>query len=317
VKRALWQNAWIAAAGYFVAYVPYAALTKLLTRDGELSGFAVLPIATMASVATAAVMLAATGWWRHARWRQTPWRQARWTIASGLCSSAIIATTTLAYTFADTSVLLMMLLLRGGVLVLAPVVDLASGRRIALGSKLALAASLSGVAVATLGGAGDQIGLAAALDVAVYLAAYFVRLRAMSHLAKTDDAVVTRRYFVQEQMVSSPALFVALALWATLGDGPLAAELADGFSPAPATAVLIAITGIMSQGTGIFGALVLLAPRENSYSVPLNRASSLLAGIAAEAILVIAGVSSGVRANELVAAGLVIAAVVLLARVRR
>lgn len=314
--RARWHDAWLAAAGYFLAYVPYAALTKALTARGG-GGFRILPIATAASVTTAAVFLGATGWWREARWRATPWRQARWTIASGLCASAIIATTTLAYTFVDTSVLLMMLLLRGGVLVIAPIVDVTSGRRIALGSWLALAASLAGVAVAAAGGALGRIGPAAAVDVAVYLGAYFIRLRAMSHLAKTDDAAVTRRYFVQEQMVSSPALLIAIAVWAGLGHGAVSRELAAGFAPPVTTAVLIAIAGVMSQGTGIFGALVLLAPRENSYSVPLNRAASLLAGIAAEAVLVVAGVSAGIRATELAAAGLIIVAVVILARSRR
>lgn len=312
-----WHDAWPAAAGYFCAYVPYAALTKALSAGGAGAGFQLLPIATLASVATAAAFLIATGWWRHARWRDTPWHQARWTIASGLCASAIIATTTLAYTFADTSVLLMMLLLRGGVLVIAPIVDATSGRRIRLGSWLALGASLAGVGVAAAGGAIDRIGLGAAIDVAVYLAAYFIRLRAMSHLAKTDDVATTRRYFVQEQMVSSPALLVAIAAYAAFGRGAIADELAAGFAPPPAIAALIAIAGVMSQGTGIFGALVLLAPRENSYSVPLNRAASLLAGIVAEAVLVIAGVSAGIRPTELAAAGLMIVAVVILARTPR
>jgi hypothetical protein len=310
-----WENAWLAAAGYFAAYVPYAALTKWLTSGtAPRGGFTLLPIATIASVVCAAAFLGATGWWRHAAWRTTPWRDVRLTIASGVCSSAIIATTTLAYTFTDSSILLMMLLLRGGVLVLAPIVDVASKRRIALGSWLALGASLSGVAVAAAGGAAARIGLAAAVDVAIYLLAYFVRLRAMSHLAKTDDVTATRRYFVQEQMVSTPVLLVVLATWAALGQGSVAADLADGFTLGGTTAVAIAVAGVMSQGTGIFGALVLLGPRENTFSVPLNRAASLLAGIAAEGILVAMGVTAGLRASELAGAGLVLAAVVILAR---
>jgi len=314
--RQRWHNPWLAAAGYFLCYVPYAAITKWLTSGTGLGGFALLPISTMASVVAAAAFLIGTGWWREARWRTTPWRQARLTIASGLCSSAIIATTTLAYTFTDTSILLMMLLLRGGVLVLAPIVDVASKRRIALGSWLALAASLSGVAIAALDGAATRIGIAAAIDVAVYLAAYFVRLRAMSHLAKTDDDAVTRRYFVQEQMVSTPVLLLALATWAAVGHGAVSDTLVHGFTVGGSTAIEIAIVGVMSQGTGIFGALVLLAPRENSFSVPLNRAASLLAGISAEAVLLVAGITAGIRGSELVGAALILIAVVILARSR-
>jgi hypothetical protein len=306
------MNAWLAALGYFLCYVPYAALTKGLTDGTGDSGFAVLPLATVASVLAAAAFLAATGWWRAARWRTTPWRDARLTILSGVCSSAIIATTTLAYTFASTSVLLMVLLLRGGVLVVAPIVDAASGRRIRLASWLALAASLAGVAVAALGGGDYRLAPVAALDVAVYLVAYFVRLRTMSHLAKTPDRATTLRYFAQEQMVSTPALLIALAAWAALGRGAVAGELAAGFAQTGGAALGALAVGVLSQGTGIFGALVLLSPRENTFSVPLNRAASLLAGVCAQLGLVALGVA-GIRGAELAGAGLVMLAVGFLA----
>jgi hypothetical protein len=306
-------NAWLAALGYFLCYVPYAALTKWLTGETAATGFAVLPLSTAASVVAAATFLAATGWWRAARWRTTPWSDARLTILSGLCSSAIIATTTLAYTFTGTSVLLMVLLLRGGVLVVAPLVDAASGRRIRLGSWLALGASLAGVAAAALGGGDYRLAPAAALDIAVYLAAYFVRLRAMSHLAKTPDRATTLRYFAQEQMVSTPALLLALAAWAMLGRGAVADELAAGFAATGTTALGAAAIGVLSQGTGIFGALVLLSPRENTFSVPLNRAASLLAGVIAQAALVALGAAAAVHVHELAGAGLVLVAVGFLA----
>jgi hypothetical protein len=48
------------------------------------------------------------------------------------------------------------------------------------------------------------LSLAALLDLALYLLAYFFRLRAMSRLAKSEDPAVSIRYFVEEQMVATP-----------------------------------------------------------------------------------------------------------------
>src|SRR5205823_3476679 len=76
---------WWWAFGYFAAYVPYAALTKVLSRglidtdgirqvapakDPGVSGLEILPPTVIATVATLVVFLWATGWWRHARRRR-------------------------------------------------------------------------------------------------------------------------------------------------------------------------------------------------------------------------------------------------------
>lgn len=37
--------------------------------------------------------------------------------------------------------------------------------------------------------------------------------------------------------------------------------------------------GVLSQGTGVFGALVLVDGRESAFCAPVNRASSVLAGL--------------------------------------
>ena len=41
----------------------------------------------------------------------------------------------------------------------------------------------------------------------------------------------------------------------------------------------------MSQGTGIFGGLVFLDPRENAFCVPVNRVSSVLGVLVASLVL--------------------------------
>ncbi len=311
-----WHSAWFAALGYFACYLPYAALTKAVSASGGAGiGLRLLPVSVAASVVAAMVFLLASGWWRAAAWRVGPRRDVVLTVVSGLCASAIIATTTLAYTFEGTSILLMMLLLRGGVLILAPLVDRMNGRHIPGVSWLALGLSLVGVSVATLGGS-FSIGVGATVDVAVYLLAYSIRLTAMSRLAKSHDAIATRRFFAREQFVSSPVLLLALGLWAVVGTGATAGHVAAGFAPGWGLAAMAVLIGLLSQGTGIFGALVLLSPHENTFSVPLNRAASILAGIGAEVLLVLLGRSAGLSWRELVGALIVIAAVVVLARRR-
>lgn len=53
------------ALGYFVAYAPYSALTKALS-DGRLgarvTGNAILPLSTLASLLAMVTFLLATGW---------------------------------------------------------------------------------------------------------------------------------------------------------------------------------------------------------------------------------------------------------------
>jgi drug/metabolite transporter (DMT)-like permease len=311
---------WWWAFGYFAAYAPYSALTKALS-DGALgervSGNAILPLSTSASLLAMVVFVFSTGWWRFASRTQvgplslpTP---TRWTALSGLCGATILTTTTLAYTFEGVSIVFMMLLMRGGVLLMAPLVDLLSGRKVRWYSWLALGLTLSSLAVATLGRAELRVSVLALVNVALYLGAYFVRLRFMSRLAKSDDPAVTRRYFVEEQFVSTPAALVALALFALIGEGSLL-EFRRGFLEVPFSPQVgwALVIGVLSQGTGIFGALVLLDARENSFSVPVNRASSVLAGVVATVGMAALALGKPLEPEEAVGAALVVLAILVL-----
>ncbi|PZR11982.1 MAG: hypothetical protein DI536_16795 [Archangium gephyra] len=309
---------WWWAFGYFAAYAPYSALTKALS-DGHLGkpigGLSILPLSTFASFFAMVLFLVGTGWWKSATRKQVGAFQVpvptRWTALSGLCGATILTTTTLAYTIEGTSIVFMMLLLRGGMLAMAPIVDAISGRKVQIISWIATALTLSSLLV-TLVGRDENFALplVAIIDVTAYLVAYFIRLRFMSKLAKSDDVEVTRRYFVEEQLVSTPAAFAALAILAIIGTGPLAAVRA-GFTEVPFSAQFFwpVFIGILSQGTGIFGALVLLDKSENTFSVPVNRASSLLAGVVATLTLFWLGIGKPLDWREAVGAGLVISAI--------
>lgn len=332
------MSIWWFAFGYFACYVPYSALTKALSGgilpgmedglhhglapalDGRITGFMLLPISTLASLLGMFAFITWKRWWGFAGRRQLLGRALPfpgvWTLLSGLATAGIIATTTLSYAFEGVSIIFMMLLMRGGVLVLAPIVDAFSGRRVKVSSWVALALSLGALLVAFFG-KGDSstaMTVVAVVDVIVYLAAYFFRLRFMSRLAKSDDPNATKRFFVEEQMTATPAIVLFLALFALIGDGAFAEQLRIGFTGLWDTHELwwIVLVGLLSQGTGIFGALILLDQRENSFCVPVNRASSILAGLAASLGLMLLLGQDPPGTSELIGATLVIAAILAL-----
>lgn len=320
---------WLYAFGYFACYVPYSALTKEIsagrfpTMTRAMSGFAILPVVTFASLVGMMVFLSAMGWWRHAGHRVVFGRRVpmpgRWTFLSGLATAAIIGTTTLAYTFEGLSIVFMMLLMRGGVLVLAPIVDVASGRRVKDRSWIALGLSLGALAVTVVDVKSVEMTVAAAIDVGVYLLGYFVRLRFMSKLAKSESREASLRYFVEEQMVATPAVFASLVVLAVVGVGDVMLDVRSGFVDAWSSGLLLPglLVGLLSQGTGVFGGLILLDHRENAFSVPVNRASSVLAGVVAAGGLAVIGAGKVPPPSELVGAAIVVAAVVVLAAPRR
>jgi hypothetical protein len=316
---------WAYAFGYFACYAPYSALTKLVSQGklggmkGPIDGFEMLPVTTVVSLLGMLIFLSVMRWWRYAG-RASVFGVSlpspnRWTFLSGVATAAVIATTTLAYTFKGVSIVFMMLLMRGGVLAIAPVVDAFGKRGVRAASWVALALSSCGLLVTLADGASYELSVIAALDVAVYLTAYFVRLRFMSRLAKSADKGASIRFFVEEQMVATPTIVLFLAGLAVLGQGPVMLSVRAGFTTFfDSGAVLAAIAiGLFSQGTGIFGALILLDGRENAFCVPVNRASSILAGVVASASLALLGLGRGLATTELIGAGFVLGAIIVLA----
>lgn len=324
---------WAFAFGYFAAYVPYSAATKAVSSGwlpgmtAPLDGVAVLPWSVLASVVGMAVFMAWTGWWRLAlkpvgtNGLRLP-LPTRTTFLSGLLTSAVVMTTTISYTFSGVSIVFVMLLMRGGVLILAPLVDRLSGRRTRWFSWVGLALSLAALIVANATNTDTRITLWCAIDVVIYLLSYFGRLRWMSRLAKSDDPDDSRRYFVEEQVVATPVLVVVLALVAWLGPSIAVAGIAEfastvrsGFvdvvgSPA---FLWVLFLGVCSQLTGVFGALILLDRRENTFCVPVNRSSSILAGVVATLLLAAVVEQAHLPApGELVGAALLLIGVLVL-----
>lgn len=314
---------WGLAFGYFAAYVPYSALTKALSRgllpgmEAQLSGPAILPVTLFASAVSMVVFLNVSGWIKLAPRRRvfglnvpTP---GPWTFLSGLATAAVIITTTLAYTFEGVSIVFVMLLMRGGVLIIAPMVDLLSKRKVRWFSWVGLGLSLVALVTAVGSDSGAGITLVCAIDIAVYLASYFVRLRFMSRLAKSDEPDANKRFFVEEQLVAAPAALLFTGVLALIGSEGALGQLREGFALRdPMLLAVLFVVGVLSQGTGIFGGLILLDKRENTFCVPVNRASSVLAGVVASFALATLTDLSMPANPELFGAALVIAAILVL-----
>ncbi|MFT5432886.1 MAG: hypothetical protein ACI9OJ_003590 [Myxococcota bacterium] len=298
-------------------------MTRGLIDDGgqkTISGFELVPPSIMAGTVGMLLFITVMGWWKYAGRRQILGFSVpgpdRWTLASGLCTAGIIVTTTLAYTFDGVSIVFVMLLMRGGVLIIAPVVDYFSKRQTRWFSWAGLLLSMAALVVAFSEEGGYDLTIIVAVDISIYLTAYFIRLQFMSHRAKSADPSANTRYFVEEQMVASPSLLIILAIVALVGgDGAMASEVRAGFTTfwSRDIAMYGVLVGILSQGTGIFGSLIFLDKRENTFCVPVNRSSSILAGVCASFALSAAFDLPLPSTYQLAGAGLIIGAIGFLA----
>ena len=270
--------------------------------------------------------ITAKGWWKyatHSRIFGISFPRPQWfTALSGVCTAGQIITTTLAYTFDGISIVFAMLLMRGGVLMMAPVVDLIVKKRrrhIYWPSWIAAGLSLGALIVAFAGKAGTAMTVVAAVDISIYLIGYFFRLFIMSNFAKSKDSAERKRYFTEEQLVANPLLLIALLVIGLVGSQgsitSIPGQIWQGFSVIPFQGyfLYIFILGVFSYGTGLFGSLIYLDKRENTFTVPANRASSIIAGVIATYVLAIFMGQRYPGVNELIGAGLIILAIAFMA----
>ncbi len=321
-----WRGLGMAALawGYFLWYIPYSALTKALSSGrlfggGPISGFELLPAAALGALAGMPVFLALSGWWRFARrWsvlrRSLPGARAE-TLLAAFLTSLIIATTTLNYTFTGVSILFMLILMRAGVLILSPLLDLLHWRQVRWYSWAALALSLAAAALALVAVKSFALTLTAGLSLALYWAGYAGRFEIMSRHAKADDPGVNRRFFVEEHLASTPFQVLILLVLAVAGPGGMGRELRRGFTTFLVSRAALPAFGIglLYEGLFVFGSLIYLDRREYSYCVPVNRAASVFAVMAASFGLTLLYGEPAPGPWLLASAGLVVLAIVMLA----
>lgn len=324
-KSTLSLNIWGLAFGYFFFYIPYSALTKALSKGllpgtvGPVSGFELLPATALATTLTLPVFITLAGWWRFVPNRKhllgIPFPVPRWqTMVSGLATAVIIATTTLNYTFVGISIVFALLLMRGGVLIMSPVIDLFFGRKVHWYSWAALALGFLAISVAFAEVGGYQMTLIAVINVGAYLTGYVFRLHFMTRIAKSERPAENTRYFVEETFVAAMALTLAPALLALIGQGSMMMELRTGFTTfLTSTLVLPALLiGFLYACLYMFGSRIYLDARENTFCITLNRCSSLLSGVVASyALFFLLGLDPPTT-QQLAAAGILVTAILFL-----
>lgn len=322
-KRLYGLGIWGLGLGYYLFYTPYSGLTKALSNGvipgvGAVPGTALLPASAMATAVCMYGFITVAGWWKYAGRREffgvsVPFPR-RLTFLSGVCMATIIGTTTLAFTFGGVSIVLVLVLLRGGILIIAPAVDAFTGRRVRWFSWAAMLFSLLAVLVVLADASNYKLTVAAVADVTAYLAAYFFKLQFMTRLSKSDERDAARRYFVEEQIVATPLLVLALGVMAAVGLGDAAAGFRVGFTTFlfGGASWLALLVGLFYAGLCVCTTFIFLDRRENTFCVPMHCGSSMLSGVTAAYALTLLYNQPAPSAAQLASAGLIIVALAFL-----
>jgi len=309
---------WLFALGLVLFYTPYAGLAKAVTAGllphvpKGLVGFEILPAAILGTVVTIPLIITLLGWWKYA----FPVTAPKTIALSGLGLALIIGSTTVAYTFQGISIVLALLLMRGGLLITGPITDAVFGRRVRWFSWAALGVSFAALLVSLLAAKDYSLPLLAALNLAAYLSGYVLRTPCMTKVAKVRDPEVTRRYYVQEAIVTIVLLPLIPAVMALSGIGPVSLALRRGFTTFwtvhPAAIVPVVLIGVFYGCHNIFGTLIYLDRRENTFCIPLFCGASFLAGYSAVAVLSRFYALPAPPTSQLISSAMIISALVLL-----
>ena len=319
---ALPLEAWVGL--YLLLYLPNVMITRWVATTPHaglgrpLTGLETLPVSLVFNMVLTYLFIWLSGWHRDANGVQVAgWRlpvPTRLTLLSGIGTALVLFTVPLSFTIPDVSIPFMQLLMRGDILVIAPLVDLAFGRRVHWWSWAALVMVLVALAITLVDRGGFHLSPLAILTIVLYTFGYFLRLFVMNRVSKSGDPASVRRYFVEEKIIALPLSVAILAAISASGIGGQSGELAWGFVAAWTDPVLwpLFLIGLTLSIIGVIAIIILLAPQENAYCVPLERAASLLAGIAASVLLALFWGGQMPRAAELWGAGILIAAITLL-----
>lgn len=314
---------------YFVSYLPNVILTKLVTSQPNvelgrpITGLETLPASLIVSLITTYLFIWFSGWHRDANklaigGLRIPF-PTRYTLLSGIGTALVLFTVPLSFTIENVSIPFMQLLMRGDILLIAPLVDLAFGRKVRWWSWAALVM----VAVALVVTIGDRGGLKlppiAIATIVLYTIGYFIRLAVMTKISKNGDEGSVRRYFVEEKIIALPLSIAALALLSVSGVDANTTSLSWGFVQVWSQPEMVQIffIGLTLTIVSVFSIVILLHPSENSYCVPLERAASLVAGIGGSVLLAWFWGLRMPSTSELIGAGILVGAIVLLSTAPR
>jgi protein-tyrosine-phosphatase len=289
---------WTLALGYFLFYIPYSGMTKVLSRGlfskdgGAISGLEILPLVLLGTVIGFLAILLITGWWKHAGTVKIfgisiPFISNKFTFFSGIATAVIIATTTLAYSFTGISIVFAALLMRGGVLLIAPFIDVIYKRKIQWYSWMAFGLTLFSLLIVFSEKAEYNLSLAAIINIVAYLSGYFFRLQFMTYAAKSDDSTSNYKFFVEELLSATLMILLIPVILALIGQGEFMLSIRAGYSTFLSSGLIIpaVVIGLLYSCLYIFGTRIYLDRRENTFCIPINRVASLLAGVCSAILL--------------------------------
>lgn len=314
------------AALYLVCYAIFSYHGKLVGK--ELGTVAALPASVIACVAVwAAALLAWAGVARALRpGLRLPLRfhlivpeplpllrahlRSPDAVKAGALSAAVLLASTAAYGLPGVSLLVPLLLMKGGVLLAGPTADWLAGEGVGWRARLVMALAAGAVAAALWSKVDLRAGVgvgAAALCALVYVVAYFPKIRIMARWKGADSADAAQRaaslgFQVAEMTWAlAAALPAALLLdWAfrlrsaglppSFGAGGVAQVIHAAAAAAHATIAALPaslrsyhvwLLSAASEGCALFGGLIFLSTGASTLTVPMNRVSSALGGLVA------------------------------------
>lgn len=330
----IWKSIDLAvyAVGIFACYIPLTMMVKMASKGlfavqngAGLTSFEIFPLYALGNTMATIAFLTLAGWWRYAKHTKIlgiSIPHPRWfTFFSGVCIIGQIFTAIWAYTFDGISLVFATLLMKGGVLIVAPMVDLASRgkkRRIYWPSWVAALLSLIAIIAASVDKADTMITLICAIDIAFYLTSYLIRLSIMSKYAKNDAQDERKAYVTEDQITVSLVFMLAILAMGLIGygaggSGPCA-EVWRGFTVVPRSGFIISplIMGMAAAGAGMFASLVYLDRRENTFCVTASKAASILASTVSTTLLFIFYGQSSPGTGKFLGVALIMVAIIFM-----
>lgn len=309
---------------YALAYLPFVLITRFISTSSaqyfgrNITGLEMLPAMLILAATMTYIFLWLSGWAKDVKTIKLgsfklPFAD-KWTFLSGICTAIILVSVPLSYTFKDVSIPFMQLLMRGDILIIAPIVDLISKRKVRWWSWAALVLTGLGLIVALSDRGGLKIPPLALFIIIIYTLGYFGRLFIMSKVSKNDDKNYMKTFFTEEKIIGFPIAIITLFIISVFSNSAQSRELYWGFTQIwHNNAIwLIALSGILNCMAGVFAGLILLDSRENSFCVPLERSASIIAGIIGTVILALFFSGKMPNGSEFIGAFLLIIAIIVL-----
>lgn len=294
---------WRLAGGYFAAYLLYAALVKVAPQTdwhwpSLLIGVSCICLPALLLLTHRARSLSFE---TKAIFYK---RRIGAFLMSGMATALIAITTLLIIGAASLDILTALVLMRGGVLLLGPVWDHVVNRAPTSNALFAMGLCVAAVCFPLLARSGAGALGTTALPLALYLAGYAIRIGAMSHHAKRSEPALRAVWLAWEILVCLIVLGAALMIVSPIN--PVERVNLDLSHLAIGAAYGLVL---------LFGSLIYLDPSDNSYAIPINRASSLLAGLFLSlALFVLGRVPESPTFAALMGGGFLISALWLLYR---